>query len=77
MYGLEAEGYFLLGETGSIDISAGLLSATFDEFEGFQDDFTGQEVDVSGNDMPRAPTFNATVRWIIAPVGSRLWQALK
>jgi iron complex outermembrane receptor protein len=66
IYGLEAEGTFLLGETGSISGSMGFLSAEFDKFDGFQDDFTGEELDVSGKDLPRSPPFNATIRWIPA-----------
>jgi hypothetical protein len=50
-----------LRESGSISGSLGFLSAEYDEFIGFQDDFTGQEVDVSGNDLSRAPDFNATI----------------
>ncbi len=60
IFGLEAEGTFLFGQTGSVTGSLGFLSAEYDKFEGFQDDFTGEEVDVSGNDLPRAPDFNAT-----------------
>jgi iron complex outermembrane receptor protein len=66
IYGLEAEGTFLFGESGSISGSAGFLSAEYDEFIGFQDDFTGQEVNVSGNDLPRSPDFNATITLIPA-----------
>ena len=51
----------MFGESGSISGSLDFLSAEYDEFIGFQDDFTGQEVDVSGNDLPRAPDFNATI----------------
>ncbi len=61
IFGLEAEGTFLFGESGSISGSLGYLSAEYDKFEGFQDDFTGQEVNVSGNDLPRSPDFNATI----------------
>jgi iron complex outermembrane receptor protein len=66
IYGVEAEGTFLLGETGSISGSLGFLSAEYDKFEGYQDDFTGQEVDPSGNDLPRSPDFNATLNWVPA-----------
>jgi len=66
IFGLEAEGTLLFGESGSASLSAGLLSAEFDEFIGFQDDFTGASVDVSGNDLPRAPDFNMTLSIIPA-----------
>ena len=66
IFGLEAEGTLLFGNSGSASLSAGYLSAEFDSFEGFQDDFTGQSVDVSGNDLPRAPDFNMTLS--IVPV---------
>ncbi|MCH8336904.1 MAG: TonB-dependent receptor [Proteobacteria bacterium] len=60
IFGLEAEGTLLFGDSGSASVALGFLSAEFDKFEGFQDDFTGEEVDVSGNDLPRAPDFNMT-----------------
>jgi len=61
IFGLEAEGTLLFGESGSASVAAGFLSAEFDEFIGFQDDFTGEELDVSGNDLPRSPDFNITI----------------
>ncbi|MHC4582863.1 MAG: TonB-dependent receptor domain-containing protein, partial [Planctomycetota bacterium] len=66
IFGLEAEGTFLFGETGSVSGSLGFLSAEYDSFEGFQDDFTGQEVNVSGNDLPRSPDFNASINLVPA-----------
>jgi iron complex outermembrane receptor protein len=66
IFGLEAEGTLLFGESGSVSLAAGFLSAEFDEFIGFQDDFTGASVDVSGNDLPRAPDFNMTLSIIPA-----------
>ncbi len=66
IWGFEAEGTLLFGETGSANLALGYLSAEFDEFVGFQDDFTGAEVDVSGNDLPRAPDFNLTLSVIPA-----------
>jgi iron complex outermembrane receptor protein len=60
IFGLEAEGTLLFGDSGSASLSLGFLSAEFDKFDGFQDDFTGESVDVSGNDLPRAPDFNLT-----------------
>ena len=66
IYGLEVEGTFLFGNTGSITGSLGYLSAEYDKFEGYQDDFTGVEVDVSGNDLPRSPDFNVSINIVPA-----------
>ena len=45
IFGLEAEGTMLFGNSGSASLSLGFLSAEYDKFEGFQDDFTGEELD--------------------------------
>jgi len=60
IFGLEAEGTMLFGNSGSASLSLGFLSAEYDKFEGFQDDFTGEELDVSGKNLPRSPDFNIT-----------------
>jgi iron complex outermembrane recepter protein len=59
--GLEAEGTMLFGESGTATIALGYLNTEFDTFVGFVDDLTGGTFDVAGNDLPRAPAFNATV----------------
>ena len=69
IFGLEAEGTFLIGETGFISGSLGFLSAEYDEFIGYQDDFTGEEVDPSGNDLPRSPDFNASINFVPTTFG--------
>ena len=62
--GLEAEGTMVFGESGLISVSLGWLDTEFKEFIGFQDDFTGASLDVTGNELPRSPSFNFTVSLI-------------
>lgn len=61
IWGLEAEGTLLFGESGHASLAAGFLSAEFDEFIGFQEDFTGRSGSATGNDLPRSPDFNLTL----------------
>lgn len=62
--GFEAEGTLLFSESGSVSVALGWLDTEFTEFIGFQDDFTGESLDVTGNELPRSPEFNVTVSLI-------------
>lgn len=64
IFGLEAEGSLLFGDSGSVNVSLGFIDTEFKEFIGFQDDFTGASLDVTGNELPRSPGFNGTVSLI-------------
>lgn len=61
IWGLEAEGTLLIGETGSISFSAGYLDAEIGSLEIPDDLQNGLGVDVSGAEMINAPEFNATI----------------
>lgn len=60
LWGIEAEGTLLFGESGTASVALGYQNTEFIEFPGFEDDFTGQAIDVTGNELARAPEFNVT-----------------
>ncbi len=72
VWGIEAEGETLLGDSGRLSVSLGYLDTEFDSFTGVDDSLIvgTQSLDASGNRLTRAPDFTATVR--LAPL---VWRA--
>lgn len=70
VFGLEFEGETLLGRSGRLSASLSYLNTEFDEFINFPDvlAFPAQTADVSGNSLPRAPEFKATITYVPAQI---------
>lgn len=60
VWGLELESALVFGESGSISLTAGYIDTEFTEFADFLDPFTETIIDLSGNELPKAPEFNLT-----------------
>ena len=62
VWGIEAEGETLVGQSGRLSVSLGYLDTEFNTFTGVDDPLIvgSQSLDASGNRLTRAPEFTAT-----------------
>ena len=62
VWGIEAEGETLIGQSGRLSVSLGYLDTEFNTFTGVDDPLIvgSQALDASGNRLTRAPEFTAT-----------------
>ncbi|TXS91875.1 TonB-dependent receptor [Parahaliea maris] len=70
--GLEVQVLALVGDNGRFDLNATYLDATFDNLDDPIVDGAGNEVDISGNDLPNAPDLSFTLGYEhVFPLGNQ------